>query len=211
MLIILAQGEGSREYLKVLNSHRSHHFSLLISFHSAEDHGVTSSCGWQVQHLKMHLCWLNKCCGKHHNSMFWAQFPLTLPPPEVKTCYFTQLCRTRRIALANMHWQLSECPEEEKILIYKMTIFVQQWLISVLFNRLMEMTTVCPEYVWSLSLETECGTPKLCHLQGKHDNYNIKAVSNSDLFCIYCAFGITLNRERSVEDVGSIQIYYYFF
>lgn len=45
-------------------------------------------------------------------------------------------------------------------------------------------------------------------LPGKSANYNIKAVSTSDLFA-FALYAITLNQERSVLDVGSMQNFFF--
>lgn len=49
-----------------------------------------------------------------------------------------------------------------------------------------------------------CVALQQSYLPGKSANYNIKAVSTSDLFA-FALYAITLNQERSVVDVGLMQ------
>lgn len=49
-----------------------------------------------------------------------------------------------------------------------------------------------------------CSSLQQSCLPGKSANYNIKAVSTSDLFA-FALYAITLNQERSAVDVGPMQ------
>lgn len=77
----------------------------------------------------------------------------------------------------------------------------------------MDMTglqTLCPEYVIDFSGASVRSSSQQSYLPGKSANYNIKAVSTSDLFA-FALYAITLNQERSVVDVGPMQNYFFFF
>ena len=54
-----------------------------------------------------------------------------------------------------------------------------------------------------------CSSLQQSCLPGKSANYNIKAVSTSDLFA-FALYAITLNQERSVVDVGPMQKLFFF-
>lgn len=76
----------------------------------------------------------------------------------------------------------------------------------------MDMTglqTLCPEYVIDFSGASVRRSLQQSYLPGKSANYNIKAVSTSDLFA-FALYAITLNQERSVVDVGPMQNYFFF-
>lgn len=64
--------------------------------------------------------------------------------------------------------------------------------------------TLCPEYVIYFFSVCVCGSLHQSCLPGKSANYNIKAVSSSDLFA-FALYAITLNQERSAVDVGPMQ------
>lgn len=68
------------------------------------------------------------------------------------------------------------------------------------------LQTSCPEYVIEVSV---CSSLQQSCLPGKSANYNIKAVSTSDLFA-FALYAITLNQERSVVDVGPMQKLFFF-
>lgn len=72
--------------------------------------------------------------------------------------------------------------------------------------------TLYPEYVKDSSsvrvclcvCVSMCVSLQQSRLPGKSANYNIKAVSTSDLFA-FALYAITLNQERSAADVGPMQ------
>lgn len=66
------------------------------------------------------------------------------------------------------------------------------------------------EYVIDFSRVSVCGSLQHSCLPGKSANYNIKAVSTSDLFA-FALYAITLNQKRSVVDVGPMQKLLFFY
>lgn len=72
------------------------------------------------------------------------------------------------------------------------------------------LQTLCPECVIDFSGASACSSLQQSCLPGKSANYNIKAVSTSDLFA-FALYAITLNQERSVVDVGPMQKLLLFF
>lgn len=72
------------------------------------------------------------------------------------------------------------------------------------------LQTLRPEYVTDRSGRNVRSSLLHSYLPGKSSNYNIKAVSTSDLFA-FALYAITLNQERSVVDVGLMQNNFFFF